>query len=267
MAIARDNSLIVTGSGTSLSSAFTVSGANTILFVITSSAGANPATAVTYNGVSLTQIGTNVTPNACANFWYLLNPATGSHTLSATGYANSGIGLVGQSYTGVNQGSPINVTNQTSGSGTSFTISATTTADNCWGIMLGASGGGSAISASTNANLIQSQINGDSSIALFDTNSAQTPAGSKSMAFTGPNASKNAIVAFFSPLPPPIIYTLTCNPASFTFTGKDMIGNRILRMVCLPTNYTLTMLSAMYDRWTHAVKHIATWINENKSNM
>lgn len=142
MAIAFDTYTSSGGSGSTSSFSFshTCSGSDRILFVTYSAAdtgNANPSTTVTYNGVSMTSL-VNYRPGGASNpvrirVFYLLNPASGSNTVSVT--LGSGwtffSNCAAASYTGVDQttGVEASQTVETSGSATA-TISVTTLTNN-----------------------------------------------------------------------------------------------------------------------------------------
>lgn len=88
---------------------------------------------ITYNGASLTQIGSQISNgNSQVTVWYLLNPATGSNTLTISGTLTGGQ-FTAVSYSGVDQTSPIGVTNTATGSVNNSNpaiVSLTTGSDN-----------------------------------------------------------------------------------------------------------------------------------------
>lgn len=113
MAVIFDNSVINQGNTFN----FTVANQpDRILWVITTnSVGATAVTAVTYNGVSMTQHET-VTYGSTGNLkiWRLFAPATGSNSVSVTG--GSAMNVQAYSYYGVEQ-TTIEATQVTTGSG------------------------------------------------------------------------------------------------------------------------------------------------------
>lgn len=73
-------------------------------FSVDAGSGTETVTAVTYNSVSMTQIGSalnNSTSNSNISLWYLLNPATGSNQISATLSSIFSVNGVAISLTGV----------------------------------------------------------------------------------------------------------------------------------------------------------------------
>lgn len=106
---------------------------NGVLVVFTAGDGTYKAvTAVTYNGVSLTQYSfTNTGQTPWEEMWYLTNPPTGTHNISVTwsGTGNK-VGAVGASLSGVNTSTPFGtaVPNwfTSANTGTSGAITSTT---------------------------------------------------------------------------------------------------------------------------------------------
>ena len=79
-------------------------------------------TALTYNGVALTRLGNFSDFQYNSEIWYLVNPASGANTLSLEfSGGHFGMGLMGLSFTGVDQTTPM--AGYVSGSGTSTTPS------------------------------------------------------------------------------------------------------------------------------------------------
>src|SRR6185312_13655052 len=198
--IARDTNTVISLSGTTaLSTTYTCSGVNRLLIIMATSTSTD-WTGFTYGGVALTQIQTGQTATNRISLWYLVNPASGSNTLTGTWPGNQTHGVIVSSYTGVNQSTPINTSTAGTGSGTSLTQSVTTNVDQCWAVYAGATGGASAITADTNSTLVG--ISSTNFEALFDTQGHGdiTPAGSFSMTFDGASASKAGIMAALAPI-------------------------------------------------------------------
>lgn len=192
-----------TASGTSISSTHTCTGTNLVLFAMVYQSGDTPVGSffsATYNGVSMTKIDDAFINDANINMalFYLLNPTTGSNTLTGI-YASSATKLqvVGASYSNVKQSGVPDTFSDSGGSstGTSMTGSVTTIADNCWVIMAGGSQQGG-LAASTGSTL-RDATNGNSG--LFDNNASKTPPGSVSMSLTNTSGNKGYIIASFAP--------------------------------------------------------------------
>lgn len=153
-------------------------------------------TGVTYNGVTMTQVAKqNV---FTTNYWYgfyLVNPATGTHSVSIS-FSNSGVPNINyacQSYSGVAQsGQPDAFNNALTTSNASNNMTVTTVADNTWLVGIGEAANGGAISAGANATVRQSSL---AYAKMFDTNGSQTPAGSHSITVTMTGADQLAYIA------------------------------------------------------------------------
>ena len=138
MAIAFDAaSTAKVASGTSLSWSHTCTGANRALIVgLTHKNGTTYATAITYNGVSLTKailqkVGGSGSQDCSMELWYLLAPASGSNTISVI-INTSTPGSVGGacSFTGADQELIGTFTSQSFGANTSASLPITTTRNN-----------------------------------------------------------------------------------------------------------------------------------------
>lgn len=175
----------------------TCSGANRILFVsgrnYCSSTASDVVTGVTYNGVAMTRLTAYAlyVAGATADWdyvYYIIAPATGANNIVVSCSATSNAYFRGHSYTGVKQtGFPDASASAYSGTGTSITSTLTTIADNCW--LVGLHDNEQNIQTAGANTTIRNITN--SGIISVDTNSAQTPAGSKSMSSSwsgsGPN--------------------------------------------------------------------------------
>lgn len=145
----------------------------------------------------MTQIGGYVilSSNKATSLWYLSNPSTGTHSVSASGTQLGGFRPEGTSasYTGVAQTSPINANVDKGTPASSQAANVTTTIDKCWAIF-GVGDSGTA-SASTNASAVVN--NGDHSW-MFDNNSFGniTPAGSFTMTVTDSGSLVGNMAAF-----------------------------------------------------------------------
>lgn len=201
MAIAFDaQSASSFSSGTTNTFSHTCSGSDRILYVGVYD-GLNNVTGVTYNGTSMTLVNSFAMTGSAAGqyirLYQLVNPSTGTNNVVITCSVAGNTYGNGISYTGANQtGQPdANNTNGAS-TGTSLTTSVTTVADNCW--IVGYAYMAGTITAGTNTTLRSTNASGV--LASFDTNSAQTPAGSKSVQTnSGTNGFNGHVIASFSP--------------------------------------------------------------------
>lgn len=154
----------------------------------------------TYNGTSFTQIGTyNLGGSTFSNvhFYQLVAPTTGAHNIviNNTPSANY-IYAAAESYCGVDQTTPVETSGAaTPNTGTSLSKSLTTTTSGDW--LVGFFSGGStgaALSAGANTTLRTSPI-GNAWNNIGDTNAAQTPAGTYSIAVSAGASERLGIYA------------------------------------------------------------------------
>lgn len=93
-------------------------------------------TGVTYNGVAMTQVTTEaVSGSAHCTMYYLVNPASGSNTVSITQVMTGPSHMVASatSFTGVDQTTPLNAFNKAAATSAGpMTTSVTTTVADCW---------------------------------------------------------------------------------------------------------------------------------------
>jgi hypothetical protein len=151
----------------------------------------------TYNGVAMTLVASILgSPAGNSEYlFYLSNPATGAHTVQASGSTATQLAQ-SASYTGVSQtGQPEAFNTNTSPGSTSISASVTTITDNAWLVAFARTNPGS-FSAGTNTTLrgVASSYN------IFDSNAGQTPPGSFSLqATTGVSGEKAMIIASIAP--------------------------------------------------------------------
>ncbi len=142
--------------------------------------------AVTYDGVSATQVGSYQVDFPAANrylsVWGLLNPNVGSHTISVTTSSSNLIRVEGVTYGGVSQTltpDAITQNQDTSGSTDPLTVNLTTVADDAW-VVLFARAAASNINAGTSGATLRTTSNFN---AILDEGPI-TPAGSMSLGAT-----------------------------------------------------------------------------------
>jgi hypothetical protein len=131
MAIAIDTTATVASNGSNPSWSHTCTGSDlAIVVLIPRFPGSTTITAVSYNGVALTQAISSATSagNDRADIWYLVNPATGAHTVAVTSSTVTGtIGSV--SYTGVHQTVPVGTGVAATGNSATPTVNASSATD------------------------------------------------------------------------------------------------------------------------------------------
>lgn len=181
MAIAFDNAASLgIGVTNNQSGAYVVTGTNPLIIGWARDdgvAGTCAVNAMTYGGVSMTQItGSpfNYTSGGSLVLFILPGPATGSNTLAATTGSTRAYDYGAISWSGCAQtGQPDNARTH-SFSGTALSEAITTVADNCWAFLFLDNGTGvPTLSATTNAI---SRLGTDGEV-LIDSNGAKTPAG------------------------------------------------------------------------------------------
>lgn len=178
---------LATNFPSSLSVNHTTSGSDRFLVVWAwTGTGSEALTTATYNGVSMTPLMTLTPADAVVNnikMWYLANPAVGTHpiTVSKAGTSNRYIWIRATSYTGVNQTTPIGATTTNSGAGvTSLATPITTLADNSW-VVAGAVYDTIASNSTAGSGTTLRTNGGNQWADAFDSGSAVTPAGSKTI--------------------------------------------------------------------------------------
>lgn len=162
---------------------------------------ADHVTGITYNGVAMTFINKLLMTGAAAGqyiyLYYLLNPASGANNVVASESSTDGLYGIASSYTGVKQSAQPDANNtQATSSATSLTTSLTTIANGAW--IMGFAYGTTVV-AGTNTIL---RTGPHAGLKMFDTNAAQTPAGSHSIQTTeSPASFIGHVIASFAPVP------------------------------------------------------------------
>lgn len=175
------------GSGTTRTFSHTTSGSDnyTLVGSWTRSSGANAVTGITYNGVAMTALGTEVTPASNSGTEYIrfwgLAVGTGVGAANVVISCPTGMESIAfaVSYTGASQtGQPDATSNQSQTTQTNTVCTVTTVADNSYAVVLARNAGGAG-TAGTNATF---RVNGLSSAGTgcFDRGTL-SPAGSYSL--------------------------------------------------------------------------------------
>lgn len=185
---------------TGVTHAHTCTGSNRILFVaIQTNAATNVVTSITYAGVAMT-LAASVHDTGNSSFldiYYLVNPASGTNNVVIVNTMAS-VDVDCASYTGAAQSSqPDNTTTSLTGTGTTFTTTLTTVANNSWAVLFSNSSHGT-VQSTASATL---RTNSSSNVGLYDSNGPKTPAGSLSMqaAITGASSAWATVMVSFSP--------------------------------------------------------------------
>lgn len=201
MAIAFDAVTDLTQTtATSLTYSHTTTGSDRILFVGVRSTGT--VTGVTYAGTAMVQqaFSDGTGGSGINNYIFsLFAPASGANNVVISMSSSIDIASGAMSYTGANQSNTLDATGTAVASATSITFTLTTVLDNCWLVMTGDNaGGGYTEGANTTRRY---PVAGGNSKFGFDTNSAQTPAGSKSMSLSSAGSQGWTLVgASFAPV-------------------------------------------------------------------
>jgi hypothetical protein len=187
-------------SATSLTFSHTCSGSDRILFV-SAFVRNQVISSITYNGVSMTEIGTREGPQGGSSdyisLYYLVAPATGVNNVVIT-IPSSAVIIGGSvSYTGASQtGQPDNSQNNNTTVEATTTTTLTTVADNCWVMGMVRAGSDGNTSASTGTTL---RANTAGYFQMYDKNGPVTPAGSASIITTQVSQTTMAKIASFAP--------------------------------------------------------------------
>jgi hypothetical protein len=179
----------VVNPGTSLTYAHTCTGSNRILLVFAFGAtSGDTITGATYGGVAMTAVSAafQLTGDRMVHCWYLVNPASGANNVVVSASGSQVIGSFSMSYTGAKQSGQPDASNTGENPGqTSFSLSVTTIADNCWTVLLTRTDGTNNTAGANTTERLDS-VNG---FAGFDRNADITPPGSSTLATSASNAS------------------------------------------------------------------------------
>lgn len=275
MALALDASSghRTTTTANSLTWAHTNTGSNRILVVgAFTDSGADDITGVTYNAVTMTQVGKRQGPTGQWTYlYYLIAPATGANNIVASFTGTADLAGFGISFTGAKQtGQPdASVTN--SGASSPGTTTLTTVADNSRAVVIFRAGAG--WTASTNSTLVPNTNSGGQQasdyIGAFYTNFDKTPAGSLNMQAT--TAGTNWGGVMMSIAPGPNVYTLTASLGTFTLTGIVTTFHLGKSMIAGVGTFLLTGMPAAFSTtapagWTNLTKHNASFTNKVKNS-
>lgn len=269
MAISYTNSTngrLNTG-GTSITISFDATGSdsNTLLVVGWFQDGTSSVSGVTYNGVSMTSINSNVMPGSInTGMFYLLGPTTGSNNLVVTRNTSiNTLNFVVGLYSGVRQTSQpdasINASNQV---GQNPSVSITTSVANCW--IIGSLFAGATFS-SAGTNTFQRQTSPDS-LVLTDSNGAVGAAGSKTVSW---NLSSSTDYTYqISSFAPNIQnLTLVASVGTFLLTGNNITIGRLYLLIASTGSFILTGINAVLNLrgWSNQIKNTSSWTNQTKN--
>ena len=197
--------------GTTWSVAHTISGSNTILWAGVWADSSNVVTA-DYNGTGMTLDVQESSVAIRTRLLRLVAPTTSTNNINYTRTISSGtVGNQNASYSGAKQtGVPDATATNTTPTATPIATSITTVADNCWVVLQSSTWQVTTQAAGSNTHLRQagSASVEPNSIGLYDTNAAQTPAGSKTLNITYTGATPGSVsisMASFAPAALPLV--------------------------------------------------------------
>ena len=246
IAYSTSTTITLNGSG-SYSGSFTTSGTNRLLLLCTrhndGSGGFNGT--ITYGGVSLTRLATKGfnTLGSSANWidmFYLVNPASGSNTLSVSSSAADGGGTFPLAvYTGVSQsGFPDTQNASGTDNGASWTTTVTPIQDNAWGAICG----GSQRDMSAGSGTTKRQFIGQSF--LGDSNGVIPAAAAYSMTINNSQSTVAGSIAVS--LAPAVLATSSPARAQDITYDYDPVGN-ITSIVDISTTTAAKRMTLSYD--------------------
>ncbi len=189
-------SAVTTASGTSHNLSHTTTGTNRLLVVgIFVANSGDILTSVTYNGVSLTIPAAakriNYPANECEYLIYLINPATGTNTLTVNFSVAAVCRIHAVSYTGCNQTTQFEqITTNTAATSTSITGSLTTLRDFSWVVMMARNNG-----ANYSAGALTTLRGTAETSNVFDSGGPVTPAGARTLTATSVAADQACVTA------------------------------------------------------------------------
>lgn len=248
MAIAYDaSSSVYNGTAsTSHTLSHTCTGNNRVLVVSTRTYDANAVTGVTYNGVSMTEVGTNVALGSDGfRRWILVNPASGANNIVVSLGSSRRCEIQAVSLTGARQSSQPDASATATGSSTSATGSVTTVADNSWVVAFAHSNGASgAWSSSTNCTVVRSI----SDRCGCGYGGPRTPAGSFTQAIAVAGSGGWGFAQVSVAPAPTTDYTMAADAGSYTLTGTAATLRASLRIIADAGSYALTGTAAALKR-------------------
>lgn len=184
-----------TNAGQTLNFSHTTAGTDRILWVGVMTLSTRSVSGVTYNGVAMTGL-TRSGGGQPVQLWYLINPATGSNTVSISiGSPNSFIYAAAASYTGAKQSGQPDSQNTNNVSGSPINTSTTVVAANSWAILVARNDTSGDTTASTGST--ERAAGAIGTVQLYDSNGGLS-AGSQTMSLTSGGGGTTTAIASFS---------------------------------------------------------------------
>ena len=203
MAIALDAATAVTGTTNTLAHSFShtvISNTNGILWVAAGSSNGDVAS-VTANGVNLTHVNSVNLQSTWVSLWYLVAPSTGINAIVVNGNFGAITGgaasFTGAKQTGIPDSHFENISQ--TGAVTSYSISTTTVADNCFLICSGRANGGATLTGGTNTTVTQPEVVAFGDFMMFSAGVIH-PAGTGTLNCTSASQQFFGVIASFSPV-------------------------------------------------------------------
>jgi hypothetical protein len=169
---------------TTLTVAHTCTGSNRVLLVgLSTNNTTDIVTGVTYNGVSMTKLKTQVgsSGNFYSYLFYLQNPASGTNNIVATASSSSLMGAINASFTGADQVASPDSSASGTATGAGTTVSATTTVIAADSMLFGHVRASSGLTAGTGTTS-NGTLFGGAFISGYSTSTVGS--GSQTLAFT-----------------------------------------------------------------------------------
>lgn len=185
-------------STTSVTLSHTCTGSDRILLVgVHTETSVDQISGVTYAGVAMTRVGTVLTTGSERDYLYILvAPATGANNIVVSASSTAIISCSSVSYTGARQSSQPDASGTNTATTTAFTVSVTTTVNQCWLVGTFSSSGtvSAVLPAVRRANLASTYAT------MFDSNGMVLTAGSDSIQTSGSSGIWGGVVAAIAPV-------------------------------------------------------------------
>lgn len=207
MAIARDTfaqNQVADGTATCTAS-ITPAGSDRIMLIGIINQNTGSITSVTFNGVAATLIDSQTSGASTTYMYYLIAPDATTANVSVTrGTTTNFMFVYAYTFTGAKQSAQPDGSNKgTASAVTSITGTVTTTADNCWCVMV-AYADNAGMAPSTNSTEVSTPYGPYDAFIFMDNRTIApiTPAGSTTMKFTGTSGNLSYVMASVSPALP-----------------------------------------------------------------
>lgn len=225
----------------------TCTGSNLALFIgVGWSTASVTVSSVTYNGVALTQVGTTAT-NSTGNaaIYRLIAPATGAHTAQVTFSGTASAWMWGISFTGADQTSPEDGTNNNTGSTSPVSTAVTPTADGDYIIDMGVFLSNFSITVNSNQTQVLNLFNSSNAttgIGSYHTNPI-SPAASTTMqwTFSGTKSWAQTVAA----VRPVQLASLSINVSDSTSTSESINVNIPLPSILISVSDSTTTTESL----------------------